>query len=1562
MLFASILFSLGVGGFSLLGSAEEADNASKPEIDVWLIAGQSNAVGFGSDGLSQSYLEDKRYTEGFEDVLFYGNYQSTYNPETFVPVTVGLGRQKDGSTTTVGAEIGMAAALSGSGRMNAIIKHAQGASYLYPTTDGSVSVEHGTWTPPTYIEEEGISTEGNKIGDLYEGFLATVSEGLAMLKEDYTPVIRGVWWMQGEAETPNELHSFYYEDLLRTLISDMKRDLGKITSQDMSNLPFVMGKITRNPEYNDISSYPGLDTVNAAQVNVTSSVANTAIVDTTGLTQLDGWHYSADSQHYIGEEFIKAVTAMSGKFSVTIEGVGVNMSGGGAKEKGSAVTVTFTPFEGYNLTSVKMKVGSAESTDITASLDSANSYTFTMPEDNVIFEAVATDPNAESTKYGTIPTKYKDAATYPFILFKDGKFLYAYEEWHTFVNTCAVSEATVLMRRNYNTTESGSFPWAQAYLNDITLDLGGFTLTRGTQHIFQALSKGTITHTPRFTVTNGTLKTEKSAIIAFNNSTDSTVIDKFEFIFDGITIDVSNGRGIVTSYDGGTIGQQSKVVLNNCTIVRGSSTSATALFHLLDNKDKGTVLNKNDIEIIINGGKLTASTANSLNALVFAAFDEEREAGLGSPDSLTFAEGSDGSTITMELPVSEAAPTAVYKFMGGYYTASKLSDNGTTAIYTFAQLPEDRVTPYGVIETQYASINDYPFVVFNGGKNIHGFSDWKTFINAGFNTADYQTGCTVYLRKNYSTTEASGDAWAISYFEDLVIDLGGNTLTRENWHLFQANGHGANDDTTLITVKNGTLKSSFHKADGTTAASPLIVYNTDPNSTSSDIINFFLDGITLDVSSGRGIVACYGNGTASTKGTVTLNNCTINRGDKTSSMTLFALSDSSGNKHDVSVVINGGKLTASSLSNLTFATYSDARDGEASSPDGLVIGKSSEGEDFTFVLPTGIAQPMNEFVLSDGTYFASELSDNGTESCFKLEKLSALKMSYGDIKLDYASTVDYPFVVFKGGENVYGFGSWGYFFNKVITKSDYEHLLTGCTVYLRRDYSTSDDAESHAWGTHYIKDMVFDLCGNTLTRGSKHLFQALGRIGGTSTEITVKNGKLDVLSKTLIAFNNQTTAGASISKFDFVFDNVTIDVSRGKNIIACYDGGVVGTQDTVTIKNSVIVRGNTSSDAVMFSLKDTSANKNDVAVTLENTSITASSKNSIDTLVLVTYDDARGDITPDSLTVVGEVMIVLPSGQEKPSAVFNVSGKEYILKPSGSSEDGKSDIYSLINKAIAEVDFAPKSSITLDSDLIYNIYIPAGYKINSVKLDGEDIDLTAITPEGGYYVYSKPLKSFEAGKTMLLTVELDQSGTAIKGSFSLSVPTYAKAILEGSASEAEKTLALDVLAYVKSAYSYFENAENKDKVIEEIDSVLTLGGYTEAEFTKVSGESNIGEGLRAVTFILDATPTIRFYLTANAEDYTFSEAVVASGRGEYMGETYDYVDISVYAYRMIGVIRYDTNDGKSGSYHINSYVDYVNGDQYTESDKAELSDLTEKFYNYCKSAEAYREYVKSLAQ
>ena len=279
-------------------------SGSENIINVYLIAGQSNAVGYGMDTGKVIANSDPRYTDGFENVLYYGSqerWNGSYPNQVFKPVTLGMGVAQDRS----GAEIGIAAALADNGEMNAIIKCAQGATHIYPDSQYEVSLNYGTWTSPSYIENNNIDLSENElIGHMYRRFEETVKTGLKLLIEDgYTPVIKGVWWMQGEAEMFTYEMASEYKELYETLIVDTRNMLSEASGYDCSDVPFICGL----PKWNTKNSpAPAFQThVRNSMIAVANSMDNVSYVDCMPLNQHDDWHFDAAGQKYLGESFIE---------------------------------------------------------------------------------------------------------------------------------------------------------------------------------------------------------------------------------------------------------------------------------------------------------------------------------------------------------------------------------------------------------------------------------------------------------------------------------------------------------------------------------------------------------------------------------------------------------------------------------------------------------------------------------------------------------------------------------------------------------------------------------------------------------------------------------------------------------------------------------------------------------------------------------------------------------------------------------------------------------------------------------------------------------------------------------------------------------------------------------------------------------------------------------------------------------------------------------------------------------------------------------------------------------
>ena len=312
---ALVLSSLAI----VISAAVSGSEDDSKKINVWLIAGQSNAVGYGKVA-NYSGADGELLDKGVSNVLYFSRGYGEV-ADDFVSVRFGYGQNGAHS----GAELGLATALANSGEQHAIIKYANGDTQLSALNVNS-ETNVSTWTSPSYIEAHPeIEFEGDKIGDLYDGLIATVTEGIAKLRADgYTPVVQGIWWMQGERDGNHaSMTAELYSELLKYLVSDLRTDVGSIVGEDLSTLPFVYGRVYRNPEYPPNSEaglagvIGGQDAFAADESNVNVSMLDTRsdLIDLytrehVDLVQQDGWHYDSYTQQLIGEAFVRRVNSM----------------------------------------------------------------------------------------------------------------------------------------------------------------------------------------------------------------------------------------------------------------------------------------------------------------------------------------------------------------------------------------------------------------------------------------------------------------------------------------------------------------------------------------------------------------------------------------------------------------------------------------------------------------------------------------------------------------------------------------------------------------------------------------------------------------------------------------------------------------------------------------------------------------------------------------------------------------------------------------------------------------------------------------------------------------------------------------------------------------------------------------------------------------------------------------------------------------------------------------------------------------------------------------------------
>ena len=256
-------------------------------VDVIVLAGQSNMEGHTwINKLLQNTPEAMHdyYLNGFENtqIMYYCNNGSNKN-EAFEPVKVGMGFDK----TRFGPEVGIAQKLHEVGRVRPlyIVKYALGATSLY-----------NDWSSPSM----GSSNS------LYYKMMFYLYDQLAMFEEQDLEVrIKGLFWMQGEADSCLDGPTSEYYDNLSLFVSDFRDEFEEVYGDPERGIPFVDAGIS------NCATWKNYKELNAAKKEFAESdPTKNYYFDTMeeGLTynldNQDYFHYDALSEIKLGDLFI----------------------------------------------------------------------------------------------------------------------------------------------------------------------------------------------------------------------------------------------------------------------------------------------------------------------------------------------------------------------------------------------------------------------------------------------------------------------------------------------------------------------------------------------------------------------------------------------------------------------------------------------------------------------------------------------------------------------------------------------------------------------------------------------------------------------------------------------------------------------------------------------------------------------------------------------------------------------------------------------------------------------------------------------------------------------------------------------------------------------------------------------------------------------------------------------------------------------------------------------------------------------------------------------------------
>lgn len=297
-------------------AASEAEKEKVKTLDIYIIAGQSNAAGYTK--INEEVLKTlwSSYKTGSSSVLYQGKseYTNGVNASSFwVNAKAGQGKGK----AFMGPELGIAKVLSeeyydGAYKTAGIIKFAHGGTSLLNKTDGQ-NAENGNWVSPSYAEYLNIEYSG-LTGELYRSLLEQVSDGMAKLEgRGYEAVnIKGLFWMQGESDRdmPNE-----YSLAFKYFANDIRRDLSKIMNTELSQMPIIIGEISETSGSASVSSvatnkrFISMQRALADELNDIYLIASSQYrinelvngVNVYDEYQNDNWHWNTEKMFRVGE-------------------------------------------------------------------------------------------------------------------------------------------------------------------------------------------------------------------------------------------------------------------------------------------------------------------------------------------------------------------------------------------------------------------------------------------------------------------------------------------------------------------------------------------------------------------------------------------------------------------------------------------------------------------------------------------------------------------------------------------------------------------------------------------------------------------------------------------------------------------------------------------------------------------------------------------------------------------------------------------------------------------------------------------------------------------------------------------------------------------------------------------------------------------------------------------------------------------------------------------------------------------------------------------------------------
>jgi hypothetical protein len=269
-------------------------------VDLYILSGQSNAVGFNNTSSYTPSPFPAKWQYQSNVMFWAGSNAATGLQNTWSALQTGA----SGNSGSFGPELtfGYDMAAANPKSKIAIVKYAVGGAGLARSSD---------YTDVTYNANDGNNnfhpaSDGKAAGNYYTELMNNITNSVTALKrQGYDVRISGFLWVQGEREA-NDSYSMAcdYGNQLTGLISSLRTDLG------VKNLPVVVSQVA-DCWYNSDSGKNRFTIVQNAQKSVCDDDPFASLVVTKDLDRPAGdAHYSANGMAILGSRMATEMQAM----------------------------------------------------------------------------------------------------------------------------------------------------------------------------------------------------------------------------------------------------------------------------------------------------------------------------------------------------------------------------------------------------------------------------------------------------------------------------------------------------------------------------------------------------------------------------------------------------------------------------------------------------------------------------------------------------------------------------------------------------------------------------------------------------------------------------------------------------------------------------------------------------------------------------------------------------------------------------------------------------------------------------------------------------------------------------------------------------------------------------------------------------------------------------------------------------------------------------------------------------------------------------------------------------